>query len=191
MRIFQGMLLVALLTVSTSASTRVLTAEFEVNAPIEKVWNAWTTPEGVKTFFAPDCNIEPRLGGSYEILFHADAKAGERGAEGTRILDMEPARRFVFTWNEPPTIPEIHDQQTIVVLEFHPVNANRTRVRFTQMGWGEGASWDQAYDYFDHGWNEAVLTRFRYAMEVGPIDWKNQPKLPPVAETLKANLVQR
>jgi uncharacterized protein YndB with AHSA1/START domain len=29
-----------------------LTAEFEVNAPIEKAWEAWTTPVGIKTFFA-------------------------------------------------------------------------------------------------------------------------------------------
>lgn len=26
-----------------------LATEFEVNAPIEKVWDAWTTPVGIKT----------------------------------------------------------------------------------------------------------------------------------------------
>jgi hypothetical protein len=53
------------------------------------------------------------------------------------------------------------------------------------LGWGEGVSWDEAYEYFDHAWNEVVLPRFRYAMEVGAVDWKNRPKLPPVAPTLK------
>jgi hypothetical protein len=61
----------------------------------------------------------------------------------------------------------------------------RTLVRFTQLGWGEGASWDEAYEYFDHAWNEFVLPRFRYAMEVEAVNWEKTPKVQPAASTLK------
>jgi uncharacterized protein YndB with AHSA1/START domain len=47
-------LLITTLTLSADASNRMLTTEFEVNAPIEKVWATWTTPNGIKTFFAPE-----------------------------------------------------------------------------------------------------------------------------------------
>jgi hypothetical protein len=56
-----------------------------------------------------------------------------------------------------------------VIIEFQPVDTGQTRVRFTQIGWGQGPSWDQAYEYFDHAWNQVVLPRFRYAMEVGQL----------------------
>jgi uncharacterized protein YndB with AHSA1/START domain len=179
-----------MLTMPAGASIRILTTEFEVNAPIEKVWDAWTTADGIKTFFAPDCKVELRVDGAYEMYFSPEAKPGERGGEGMRILGLEPMRRFAFTWSAPPTIPDIRGQRTMVILEFEKKDARRTLVRFTHLGWGEGPSWDKTYEYFDHAWNEVVLPRFRYAMEVGPVNWENRPKLPPVASTLKARFTQ-
>jgi len=184
------LLLITMLTVPARASKRMLTTEFEVNAPIEKVWDAWTTPDGIKTFFAPGCKVDLRVDGAYDIYFSPEAKPGDRGAEGMRILGLEPMRRFVFTWNAPKTIPDVRSQRTLVILEFEKKGADRTLVRFTHLGWGEGASWDEAYDYFDHAWNEIVLPRFRYAMEVGPVNWEKSPKLPPVAPTLKSSIAR-
>ena len=84
------LLLTPMLTLSAVASNRMLTTEFEVNAPIEKVWEAWTTPEGIKTFYAPDCKVDLRVDGAYEIYLTPEAKPGERGGEGMRILGLEP-----------------------------------------------------------------------------------------------------
>ena len=190
MRTTMLLLLSTMLTMTAGASNRMLTTEFEVNAPIEKVWEAWTTPDGIKTFFAPDCKVELRVDGAYEIYFFPEAKPGERGGEGMRILGLEPMRRFAFTWSAPPTNPYVRGQRTMVILEFEKKDARRTLVRFTQLGWGEGASWDEAYEYFDHAWNEVVLPRFRYAMEVGPVNREKPPKLPPVASTLKASFTR-
>lgn len=144
-----------------------LTTEFEVKAPIEKAWKAWTTPAGTRTFFAPDCRVELRVDGAYEIYFSPQAKPGERGGEDMRILGLEPMRRFAFTWGAPPTILYVRGKRTMVILEFERESDRRTLVRFTHVGWGEGASWDEAFEYFDQDWNEVVLPRFRYAMEVG------------------------
>ena len=149
-----------------------------------------TTEEGLKTFFAPGAHVELKVDGAFEILFSPEAKPGQRGAEGMRILGLEPMRRFAFTWNAPPSIPDIRGQRTVVILEFEPVGADRTRVGFTQMGWGCGPSWDKAFDYFDQAWSAIVLPRFRYAMEVGPLDFGNVPKLKPVVGTMKTALTR-
>jgi uncharacterized protein YndB with AHSA1/START domain len=190
MRTAAYFLLLALLAVPVGASNRMPTTQFEVNAPIEKVWSAWTTPGGIKTFFAPDCKVALRVDGAYEIYFSPRAKPGERGGEGMRILGLEPMRRLAFTWSAPPTIPHVRGQRTMVILEFEKKDDRRTLVRFTHLGWGEGASWDEAYEYFDHAWNEVVLPRFRYATEVGAVDWEKAPRLPPVAPTLKASFAR-
>ena len=185
------LLMVTILTVPASASIRVLSAEVEVNAPIEKAWRARTTPEGIKSFFAPDCKVDLRVDGAYEVYFSSDAKPGERGSEGMRILALEPMRRFAFTWSAPPIMPYVRAQRDMIMLEFEKKDEHRTLVRVTHLGWGDGAKWDEAYDYFDHAWNEVVLPRFRYSMEVGAVNWAKPPKLPPVATTLKANLTQQ
>src|SRR5437868_6649225 len=108
-----------------AASWRVLTTEMEVKAPVEKAWKAWTTVAGVKTFFTPDCNIEPQVDGAYEVFFIPNAKPGERGSEGMRILSIEPMTRFAFTWSAPPHMPDVRKQRTMGNLEFKPINAER------------------------------------------------------------------
>ena len=45
------------------AGDRVLRAEMTLSAPVEDVWKAWASEEGVKTFFAPGAHIEPRVDG--------------------------------------------------------------------------------------------------------------------------------
>jgi uncharacterized protein YndB with AHSA1/START domain len=190
MRTTLFVLLTLFFAAPASASNRTLTTEFEVNAPIEKVWKAWTTADGIKTFFAPDCKVDLRVDGAYEIYFSPQAKPGERGGEGMRVLALEPMHRFAFTWSAPPTIPYVRSQRAMVIVEFETIDDGRTRVRFTHLGWGEGASWDEAYEYFDQAWNKVVLPRFRYAMEIGAVNWKTPPHLPPLALTLKANLTQ-
>jgi uncharacterized protein YndB with AHSA1/START domain len=184
-RLLLAAILLAAAVVHGNATTRVLTAQMELNVPVEKAWTAWTTTEGIKTFFAPGGLIEPQVDGLYEIYFMPAAKPGLRGADGMRVLGFEPMRRLAFTWNAPPSIPEIRGQRTMVVLEFEAVSATRSRVRFTHLGWGEGKSWDAAYEYFDKAWNAIVLPRFRRAMEVGPIDWKQVPTLEPIMPTMK------
>ena len=156
---------------------RVLRADLIVLGPIEEVWKAWTTEEGIKSFFAPAGQVDLKVDGTYDIWFNPDGKPGERGAEGMRILGVELEKRFVFTWNAPPTIPTIRGQRTIVILDFTASTRTQTRVRFTQMGWGEGTDWDAAYSYFDRAWGAVVLPRLLYRFEQGPIDWKSPPQL--------------
>lgn len=173
---------------TAAAEDRVLRAELELEAPLSDVWAAWTTPEGVRSFFAPGCNVEPRPGGPYEILFAPDAPAGQRGGEGLTVLAAEPMRRFAFTWNAPPKWPEIRAQRTVVNLRLEGLGPSRTRLEFTHGGFGEGADWDAVYDYFDQAWRGVVLPRLVHRLANGPIDWSKPPKLDPVAPTLKRSL---
>jgi len=162
---------------TAAASDRVLRAEITVPAPIEEVWKAWTTAEGIATFFAPVGKVDLRIDGTYDVWFDPKANPDLRGAEGMRIVGLEPNKRFAFTWNGPPSIPAIRVQRTIVVLDFAAAGERATRLRFTEMGWGDGPEWDTAYDYFDKAWGAVVLPRLIHRFEKGPIDWKAPPKL--------------
>lgn len=137
---------------------RVLVKEVTVGAPVAKVWEAWTTPTGIASFFAPDAKIELRPGGAFELYIVPSAPAGQRGAEGCTVLAYVPERVLAFTWNAPPSIPKLREAEarTQVVLEFTSLGPQRTKVRLSQHGFGEGEDWEKYYGYFDRAWGNVL-----------------------------------
>lgn len=95
---------------------KVIKKEATVKAPLRAVWKAWTTDEGVRTFFAPDSNVELKIGGLYEIFFLPDAAEGDKGSDGMRVLSFLPEKMLSFEWNNPPSLPEVRGEKTWVVV---------------------------------------------------------------------------
>ncbi len=50
---------------------RVLKKEVLIKAPLDEVWNAWTTVEGLR-FVSPKSNVELRVDGPYEWFPHLE-----------------------------------------------------------------------------------------------------------------------
>jgi uncharacterized protein YndB with AHSA1/START domain len=146
-----------------------------IDAPVDQVWEAWTTAKGVRSFFAPACNVELRVDGPYEIFFDPYAPAGERGAEGMRVLACQPKTMLAFTWNAPPHLAEVRGQLTHVLIRLRARDDGRTLVTLTHSGWGEGGQWDEAFVYFERAWGQIVLPRLQYRFSVGPVDWYDPP----------------
>ena len=163
-----------------SAGERQISVEVTVAATPEEVWRLWTTNDGVRSFFAPDSRVEPWVDGAYEIYFNPTAAPGAKGADGMRVLAFEPNRRLAFTWNAPPSMPEVRAQRTVVTVEIAPLDAERTRVRLRHWGWGSGPEWDRAIEYFEDAWSGFVMPSFLWRLTHGPVDWKALPSLAPL-----------
>ena len=148
-----------------------------IESDIESVWEAWTTKEGICSFFAKDCDVDITPGGKYEIYFEPDEEPGKRGAEGTIVMAFQRPFMFSFTWNAPPHLPEVREHFTHVLLNLETVDENKTRLIFRHNGWGEGGQWDDAFHYFEHAWKNIVLPRLQYRFIHGPVDWGNLPKV--------------
>ena len=155
---------------------KAITAELTVKAHIEEVYRAWTTKEGIQSFFAPDCNIKMEVMGPYEIIFLPKNDEGSRGGEGNVVLSFQKNRMLSFTWNAPPELKKVRGERTHVYLKFIPVPGGKTKLLFHHDGWGNGEEWDKAFKYFEYAWKKVVLPRLQYRFEVGPVDWNNPPK---------------
>lgn len=155
---------------------RLIRVEVEVAGGISEVWAAWTTPEGITSFFAPACKVELVPGGAYEIFFTPDAEPGLRGAEETRVMAIQPETMLAFDWSAPPDMPEVRRQRTHVVVRLRKIDAARTSVVLSHSGWGEGGEWDRAFEYFMVAWHDIVLPRLIHRFAEGPVDWACPPR---------------
>ena len=168
-------ILVALLAIIASvlahAQERYVDKEVRVKAPVDAVWQAWTTTEGIKSFFAPDANVEARVDGPFEIYINPLAPPGMKGADGMRFLAIQDKKMVTFTWNAPPSLPEARAQRTYVTLRFKPIGDNETLVTLHHGGWGEGGEWDKAYAYFDKAWGNVLANLEKRFAEGKPHDW--------------------
>jgi uncharacterized protein YndB with AHSA1/START domain len=175
--LLQSLLIICLaLNAFAQESERPIYAEIVIEAGIDAVWNAWTTEAGAKSFFTPDCKIDFRVGGEYEMYFYPTGEAGQRGAEGTKILAIQPKKMLSFTWNNPAYIPSVQWQYTSVIVRLSEMAKDKTKVSLYHSGWGEGKDWDEAYAFFDKGWRGQVLPYLKHSLEVGPVDWNNPPQ---------------
>jgi uncharacterized protein YndB with AHSA1/START domain len=154
---------------------RALSFTIDINAPVDTVWSRWSTVAGLKKFFAPAANIELKTFGHLDILFAPGQPAGQRGAENNMILAVQEKQMLSFTWDAPPTFPEVRRQRTSVIVRFVAIGVTRTQVNFTQIGFGSGPEWDAVYNYFGPAWASFVLPNLKYSCEGGTIDFSNFP----------------
>jgi uncharacterized protein YndB with AHSA1/START domain len=121
----------------------------------DQLWRKWTTSDGLKSFIGVDNRIELKPGGAFEIYFSMDAPEGERGSEGCQVLSFLPEEMLTFSWNAPPSIPEVRNQnhRTWVVVQFNKIDQNYTEITLDHLGWLNGEKWNETYVYFEKAWD--------------------------------------
>jgi uncharacterized protein YndB with AHSA1/START domain len=121
------------------------------NAPVERVYAAWTDAEQMKRWFAPGqmsvpgAEADVRVGGRYRVQM-ADPK-GEGDCElhttGGVYREVVPNQRLVFTWQWEGSALE-----TVVTLQFRSVSANETELTLIH----EGFDSQDTRDKHAQGW---------------------------------------
>ena len=155
---------------SGHAAERAIDKEVIVAAPIETVWQSWTTKAGIESFFAPEAEIEARVGGAFHIHMDPFAAPGMKGADDMRVMALQAPKMLSFDWNAPPSLPEARQQRTFVIVRLADVDGKSTRVTLHHTGWGDGGEWDKTYAYFDRAWGN-VLANLKKRHDSGPVDW--------------------
>ena len=124
-----------------------LTLERVIDAPVQRVYAAWTDPELLKQWLAPGDAVASRavpdtvVGGTFLIEM--------RGTDGQRWLargvyrEVAPLRRLVHTWRW-----EGSDVETLVTAEFEPESAGTTRLTVTHARFAQ----DEARDQHGSSW---------------------------------------
>ena len=158
-------------------SSNVIRKETITTATLEDAWKAWTTVEGVTSFFVPKAMIDPVAGGRYELFSSLKAPKGFQGTESCKILAIEPLKHLAFEFIAPPQFPNVRRLRTRVDLTLGQVSeGGAVKLDLVHSGFQEGEEWDEFFEFSIWNW-DLVLGRFQYRFSVGPIDWNN-PQIP-------------
>jgi uncharacterized protein YndB with AHSA1/START domain len=123
---------------------RKVSREVFVSAPPREVFEALTTSQGLRALFGFDANVELSLGGPYEVLLDDQAPQGQRGTEGCQVLSFVPDESLSVSWTAPRCFPVERELRTWVNFRLSPLG-ERTKVRITHTGFGEGGRWDEVF----------------------------------------------
>lgn len=87
-------------------------------------------------------------------------------AQATMTLAREADALLTVQFPMPAALAELSAQRTVLTLTFE-ARGGRTRVTLTHAGFGRGAAWDKALDYFTRGW-PSVLAQMKHAIANAP-----------------------
>lgn len=147
-----------------SAPEKALAFEVTVPAPVEAVWQAFTTKDGLQTWLWRDCRVDLRAGGDWIVQYTPTATGG-----GT-IVSFTPQREIVMRAMAPERFPTVRATRTVATFRFEAAGAAATKVTLVQTGWQAGPEWDAAYDYLAGG-NAQLLMQLHRRFTMGPITW--------------------
>ncbi len=153
---------------------RVQRLEAVIDAPVSKVWAAFTTDEGFRTWGAPIVHITPGHDGMLEASYLPTSKIGDAENIRNRILVYYPEHLLVIH-NEHAPKGGPFKQEVIdkirTIFEFQDIGGGKTRLVESGVGYGEGADFDSMYAHFRAG-NAEEFELLEKSFVSGPIDWK-------------------
>lgn len=96
-----------------------------MEAPIQKVWNAIATPEGLAAWLMPN-NFQSELG--YEFTFQGKPMGKWDGIVRCKVMELNPPKRLGFTWFG-------NNMNLYVSFELMELEKEKTQFTLVHSGW--------------------------------------------------------
>lgn len=127
--------------------------EGEVNAPVEEVWKAFTTKEGIESWMAPAADIDLHIGGAMRTNYNPNGKLGDSSTITNTILSYDPLRMLsIKATGVPEDFPfkkAIKNMWSVIYFEVLP--NNHTLVRVISLGYSEESESQKLREFFKKG----------------------------------------
>jgi len=147
----------------TGDGARTLQESIVIDAPVAILWKAFTDADEFKHWSSPVAAIDLRVGGSLEASYDPKHPLGDPDNIKHRIITFLPQRLVVFQNIQAPRELPNADlyQRTVIVLQYEPISATRTKVVLSVTGWAADAGSDRLYNFFRVDNAEALETMKR------------------------------
>lgn len=133
-------------------------AKLDVDA--HRAFEMFTVNELLESWLAPLAEVEPLIGGKYELFWEPDDKENN-STTGCKVTAIEKGRFLSFEWRGPKQFKSFMnscDPLTHVVVFFTPCGQGSnicTDVHLVHSGWRSAPEWEEARQWFEHSWGGA------------------------------------
>jgi uncharacterized protein YndB with AHSA1/START domain len=130
-----------------------IVVEGTVEAPVEAVWAAWATSEGLRVWLAPHADIDLRVGGRMRANYDPGGTLGDPRTIENEVLSFEPQRMLSIRVAKAPDGFPFPDaiRQMWTVLYFEPSGPHATRLRIVSLGFAPDAESQKMRAFFEKG----------------------------------------
>lgn len=160
------------MVLETDADDLVLIQEVIINAPVDDVWQAYTTSEGWTAWVAPRAEVDLRLGGT--ILTSYEGEIGGAATNRLEIVNYVPRRLLSLKPDYSPNWPDVmknDGDRLINVVVFETQSDEVTIVKSYGIGYKDAPEYDELMGFFIQA-NESLYANLIQYVENGVrVEW--------------------
>jgi uncharacterized protein YndB with AHSA1/START domain len=124
-----------------------------IDAPLDAVWNAFTTNAGQEAWNVAHAEIDLKIGGTMRTHYDAKGKIGDVNTIENVILAFEPKKMLTIKVGKPPEKFPFKEAIKNVwhIIYFEEAGPNRTRLRLVGLGYGADEESKKLRAFFEKG----------------------------------------
>lgn len=130
-----------------------------------KAFEMFTIDEHLEKWLTTSANVEPKIGGRYELFWNPEDKEND-STIGCKVLAISSDRFLSFEWKGPKQFKHFMNNVrplTNVTVLFIPFQ-DSTEVHLLHTGWRDTAEWEEARQWFDKTWGNALAELNSYVV---------------------------
>lgn len=150
---------------TTKSNEKVLRLEMVLDHPINKVWDAFTTIEGINGWIAPVAKLDLRYGGAMYTNYDKNKSIGDSGTIELGIINYIENELLTYKVNfNEGFSKKLQDEDINLqeIVQFKDLGNGKTKLVSSMVGWGNGDDWNKIYGFFTEGnkWTYEQLIKY-------------------------------
>jgi uncharacterized protein YndB with AHSA1/START domain len=137
---------------------RIIHCKVRLDCSPQVAFEMFTKNSDLQSWLAQAADIEPHVGGKYELFWDADNKE-INSTIGCKITAIEDNKLLCFEWKGPVQFAHFMntaDPLTHVAVLFIPGDDSSTEVHLIHTGWRSDENWESARLWFEAVWTNAL-----------------------------------
>lgn len=157
-------------TIKTEANGDIfLIQEVTMNAPLKKVWAAYTTAEGWQGWATPVASVDLNIGGTIRTNYRKEGTVDDKDAIVLHIINYVPERILTLQAELAPHFPAAlteRQKQMYNLITFHSLGENRSKIVSYGIGYKDTPEMQKLLKFFVSG-NEQTYEKLIQYVETG------------------------
>ncbi len=144
-----------------------LQQEIVINTSVEKVWNAYTTPEGWTKWVTPIVEMDFKINGTIKSHYDSTATIGDKGTIVNHILNYIPKKQITMQAELNENFPAFmigEEKNLYSIVDFEKMDENQTKLTIYGIGYKNDQQWRELLKFFIQG-NEMSLNKLKKYLE--------------------------